>query len=122
MELNQQKGVHIHLDRSGRASGEAFVQFESSEDCEKALKRNLEKIGHRWVVFFGKFQYSEKIDEESKRKTKKKKKISITFYIYLLKMGGNIYLQSFGEVNIFFLNIQINNNISFYIFNSHSCM
>lgn len=54
LELNQEQGVHIHLDRSGRASGEAFVQFKNSEDCEKALKRNLEKIGHRWVgwVFF----------------------------------------------------------------------
>lgn len=49
MELNKEKGVHIHLDRTGRASGEAFVQFESTEDCEKALKRNMEKIGHRWV-------------------------------------------------------------------------
>lgn len=52
LELNKEKGVHIHLDRTGRASGEAFVQFESTEDCEKALKRNMEKIGHRYIEIF----------------------------------------------------------------------
>lgn len=49
LELSAATGIHILLDRSGRASGEAFVQFDTEADCEKALKRNLEKIGHRWV-------------------------------------------------------------------------
>lgn len=38
------------MDRRGRATGEAFVQFESQEDTEQALGRNRQKIGHRWVV------------------------------------------------------------------------
>lgn len=41
--------IHVHYDREGKASGEAFVQFHSSRDCEMALKRNMEKIGFRWV-------------------------------------------------------------------------
>lgn len=55
MELSDDNGIHIHMDRSGRASGEAFVQFKTTEDCEKALKRNLDKIGHRWVGIVGLF-------------------------------------------------------------------
>lgn len=49
MAIHEENGVHLHIDRMGRASGEAFVQFTNAEDCEKALKRNLDKIGHRWV-------------------------------------------------------------------------
>jgi len=39
------------MDRRGRATGEAFVQFESQDDTEQALGRNREKIGHRWVSY-----------------------------------------------------------------------
>lgn len=35
------------------------MQFETEEDCEKALKRNLEKIGHRWVGWI--LKYTKKI-------------------------------------------------------------
>lgn len=38
------------MDNRGRASGEAFVRFGNLDDTEKALKRNREKIGHRWVT------------------------------------------------------------------------
>lgn len=52
LELSEEHGVHIHLERSGRASGEAFVQFKTSEDCEKALNRHMETIGHRFIEIF----------------------------------------------------------------------
>lgn len=44
------EGVVFVMDRRGRATGEAFVQFESQDDTEQALGRNREKIGHRWVI------------------------------------------------------------------------
>lgn len=44
------EGIVFVMDRRGRATGEAFVQFESQDDTEQALGRNREKIGHRWVV------------------------------------------------------------------------
>lgn len=47
---SDQDGIHIVMDPRGRATGEAFVQFVSQEDTEQALKRNREKIGHRWVL------------------------------------------------------------------------
>lgn len=49
LQLNKDQDVHIVTDNRGRASGEAFVRFGNLEDTEKALKRNREKIGHRWV-------------------------------------------------------------------------
>lgn len=44
------EGILFVMDKRGRATGEAFVQFESQDDTEQALGRNRDKIGHRWVV------------------------------------------------------------------------
>jgi heterogeneous nuclear ribonucleoprotein F/H len=46
---NSKEGIHIVVDNKGRSTGEAFVQFTSPEDTEKALKKNRDKIGHRSV-------------------------------------------------------------------------
>lgn len=61
LRINEES-IHIHYDKTGRASGEAYVQFQTCEDCEEALKRNMEKIGSRWVIsqFFNiQFEYSD---------------------------------------------------------------
>lgn len=47
MELNPNQGIHIDYDKTGRVSGEAFVHFQTNEDCEKALALNMQKLGHR---------------------------------------------------------------------------
>lgn len=44
------EGITFVMDKRGRATGEAFVQFVTQEDTEQALGRNREKIGHRWVI------------------------------------------------------------------------
>lgn len=51
------EGILIVMDRRGRATGEAFVQFETQEDTEHALKRNRDKIGHRLVGFHNFLKY-----------------------------------------------------------------
>jgi hypothetical protein len=35
-------------DRAGRSTGEAYVQFASSDIAESALSKHKERIGHRW--------------------------------------------------------------------------
>ncbi|XP_059609897.1 heterogeneous nuclear ribonucleoprotein H3 isoform X2 [Phlebotomus argentipes] len=53
LELKQDRGgIHIVMDNRGRATGEAFVQFVNPDDTEKALKKNREKIGHRYIEIF----------------------------------------------------------------------
>ncbi len=42
-------GILLTTDYQGRASGEAFVQFVSDEQTEKALEKNKQSMGHRWV-------------------------------------------------------------------------
>ncbi|KAG5672634.1 hypothetical protein PVAND_002748 [Polypedilum vanderplanki] len=49
---NGKSGIYIVYDSHGRMSGEAFVQFRTSDDAENALKRNREKIGHRYIEIF----------------------------------------------------------------------
>lgn len=41
-------GITFATDYTGRATGEAYVQFVNKENVEKALKKHMEKIGHRW--------------------------------------------------------------------------
>lgn len=40
-------GIAMVTNFEGRSSGEAFVQFVSKKNAEKALERHKEKIGHR---------------------------------------------------------------------------
>ncbi|XP_069966516.1 heterogeneous nuclear ribonucleoprotein H isoform X2 [Bactrocera oleae] len=46
------EGILFVMDKRGRATGEAFVQFESQDDTEQALGRNRDKIGHRYIEIF----------------------------------------------------------------------
>ena len=41
-------GIIIQYGEDGRETGEAYVQFCSSEDAEKALEKHKMKIDHRW--------------------------------------------------------------------------
>uniref|UniRef100_A0A8C2B924 G-rich RNA sequence binding factor 1 n=1 Tax=Cyprinus carpio TaxID=7962 RepID=A0A8C2B924_CYPCA len=45
-------GVTIVLDRKGRNSGDAFVQFATKEMAEEALKKDREVIGNRYIEIF----------------------------------------------------------------------
>lgn len=45
-------GVVLVTDRSGRNSGDAFVQFATQEMADEALKRDREVIGNRYIEVF----------------------------------------------------------------------
>lgn len=45
-------GINFATDYNGRATGEAYVQFVNKENVEKALKKHMEKIGHRYIEIF----------------------------------------------------------------------
>lgn len=45
-------GVTVVLNRRGRNSGDAFVQFATKEMAEKALERNKEVMGNRYIEIF----------------------------------------------------------------------
>ena len=44
-----EKGVNLTFSREGRASGEAFVEFASEEDVEKAVEKHNEHLGSRYI-------------------------------------------------------------------------
>ena len=45
-------GIVLPLDSDGRASGQAFVQFTNAEDAAKALTKNREHMGRRYIEIF----------------------------------------------------------------------
>lgn len=42
--------VRIIFNREGRPSGDAIAEFESEEEAEKAMKKNREHLGSRFVI------------------------------------------------------------------------
>ncbi len=40
------------LSREGRASGEAYVEFETPGDVAEAMKKNNKNMGHRYIELF----------------------------------------------------------------------
>lgn len=42
-------GVHLTEVRPGRPSGECFVEVESQQDVEEALKKDKDNMGKRYI-------------------------------------------------------------------------
>ncbi|KAF0989026.1 hypothetical protein HZS_5907, partial [Henneguya salminicola] len=47
-----EQGVIIILDKEGRCSGDAYVEFLSAEHAQEALKKHREKITNRFIEIF----------------------------------------------------------------------
>jgi len=53
-------GITLTMDQDGRPSGDAYVEFTCPEEAEKALKKNKERIGHRYIEIFKSSKYDVK--------------------------------------------------------------
>ncbi len=42
-------GIHFTFVRDGRPSGEAYIELASEEDLEKALTRDKQHMGKRYI-------------------------------------------------------------------------
>lgn len=47
--LSLYTGVHLTEVRPGRPSGECFVEVESQQDVDEALKKDKENMGKRYI-------------------------------------------------------------------------
>ncbi|XP_056274228.1 G-rich sequence factor 1 [Pseudoliparis swirei] len=46
------KGIHLTVDRTGRPSGQAFIELEHEEDVGKALEKHRQYLGPRYVEVY----------------------------------------------------------------------
>lgn len=44
-----ERGIHLSLDRLGRANGQAFIEMEHEEDVSKALEKHRQYLGPRYI-------------------------------------------------------------------------
>ena len=44
-----QDGIHMTMNRDGRPSGEAYIELETEDDLELALKNDRKNMGKRYV-------------------------------------------------------------------------
>lgn len=42
-------GIHLTMSPLGRPSGEAYIELETAEDAAKALKKDHQHMGHRYI-------------------------------------------------------------------------
>ena len=45
-------GIHFTYVRDGRPSGEAYIELESEDDVQEALKRDKQNMGKRYIEGF----------------------------------------------------------------------
>lgn len=59
-------GIHIVLDKAGRAAGPVYVEFANPVECKKALDKNKQFIGKRYinVVLIGKKQMMAEVSRQ----------------------------------------------------------
>lgn len=50
--VNGKEGIYLTEVRPGRPSGECFVEVESQDDVEQALKKDKENMGKRYIEVF----------------------------------------------------------------------
>ncbi|XP_026759661.1 heterogeneous nuclear ribonucleoprotein H-like [Galleria mellonella] len=50
--VNGKEGIHMTEVRPGRPSGECFVEVETQEDVDAALKKDKENMGKRYIEVF----------------------------------------------------------------------
>ena len=43
------ESVHLTVTREGRPSGEAYIELDTVDDLEEALKKDKENMGKRYV-------------------------------------------------------------------------
>lgn len=46
---NGKDGIHLTMSQLGRPSGEAYIELESPEEAAKALKKDRQHMGHRYI-------------------------------------------------------------------------
>ena len=55
------ESVHLTVTREGRPSGEAYIELDTEDDLEEALKKDKENMGKRYVEGRANYIYGTKI-------------------------------------------------------------
>ncbi|XP_058230318.1 G-rich sequence factor 1 isoform X2 [Hemibagrus wyckioides] len=107
-------GVTLVMDRWGRSSGDAFVQFDTQEMANEALKRDREVIGNRYIEVYPskkseiQMQYGRTKGGDAPANTVRTQKISnVSLPTHYIHMRGLPYQATAGDVINFFHPIRV---------------
>ncbi|KAB5528574.1 hypothetical protein PHYPO_G00141790 [Pangasianodon hypophthalmus] len=106
-------GVTLVMDRWGRSSGDAFVQFGTQEMADEALKRDREVIGSRYIEVYPskksdiQTQYGRGRGDTTVTASRTQKTSSVSLPTHYIHMRGLPYQATAGDVINFFHPIRV---------------
>lgn len=100
----RKNGVHLTKDRTGRASGECYVELTCAEDLKLALKKNRDYMGERWVSVVESNGEDMQADMENADKAKAQLENS---GVYIVKIRGIPWSCTVDDLAGFFAGSQL---------------
>ncbi|KAI5613113.1 G-rich sequence factor 1 isoform X1 [Silurus asotus] len=106
-------GITLVMDRWGRSSGDAFVQFATQEMADEALKKDREIIGSRYIELYPskkteiQMQYGREKGDTTVASLRSQNPSSVSLPTHYIHMRGLPYQATAGDVINFFQPIRV---------------
>ncbi|KAF7687453.1 G-rich sequence factor 1 [Silurus meridionalis] len=106
-------GITLVMDRWGRSSGDAFVQFATQEMADEALKKDREVIGSRYIEVYPskkteiQMQYGRGKGDTTVASLRSQNPSSVSLPAHYIHMRGLPYQATAGDVINFFHPIRV---------------
>jgi len=101
-----EEGIFHVQTATGRATGEAYVQFETAEDCAEAIKKDRQHMSWRYIEVY---QSTEEEREKAKSRSKPAGQWAgpVSQSSYVVRLRGLPFSASDEQIRAFFSDLEI---------------